>query len=78
MLLDTDTLCNDDDVHKIKIDLFEFKREGAHKLLGSTTTCLDEFKKGKKSFKIGGMKINITSFEMRRSASFLEYIFGGC
>merc|ERR1719329_19112 len=62
ILLDTDTLCNDDDDHKLKIDLFEFKREGTHKLLGSTTTTLDEFKKGKKSFKIGGMKINVTSF----------------
>lgn len=24
------------------------------------------------------MKINVKSFEMRRSASFLEYVFGGC
>lgn len=47
MLIDTDTLCNDDDDHKLKIDLFEFRTQGPHKLMGSTTTSLDDFKNGK-------------------------------
>jgi hypothetical protein len=63
---------------EIKIDFFESKTSGDHKLIGSAYTTLTDLQKGQRSMKFKSNSVEVYQFELKRTVNFLEYVFGGC
>jgi hypothetical protein len=77
-IIDTETLCNNDDEQEIKIDILKFDATGNHKVLGSAFTTLAELKGGKTELSANKETLKLKKFELKPSTSFIEYVFGGC
>ena len=77
-IIDTMTLCNNDDDQEIKIDVLKFDSTGSHKVLGSAYTTLAELKGGPSQLSANKQTLILKKFELKQSTSFIEYVFGGC
>ncbi|XP_037031088.1 copine-9-like [Bradysia coprophila] len=81
------TLCNGDYDRNIKIDCYDNRRNGNHKLIGSTNTCLRSLHDSNASTVMnftnptsGGKNcgvLNVESIQMMEEVSFLDYIGHG-
>ncbi|XP_062517129.1 copine-8-like [Corticium candelabrum] len=87
------TLCNFDYNRMLKIECYDWERDGKHALIGAFTStlnelmmcsrgrksfeCINESKKGKKNYKNSGI-ITLFRCSITPRHSFLDYIRGGC
>ena len=81
------TLCNGDYDRNIKIDCYDNRRNGNHKLIGTTNTCLRSLHDSNASTVMNFTNpssgsancgiLNVESIEMMEEISFLDYIRNG-
>merc|ERR1712000_708794 len=75
---DTNLLCNGVFDQEIKIDFFKSSKSGDHKHIGTSYTDIYTLLNGEKKLKVKNETVEIVNFEIKKSANFLEYVFGGC
>ncbi|KAH9509557.1 Copine-3 [Bulinus truncatus] len=91
--LDLPTLCAGDWSRPVRLTVFDMDKNGSHDLIGLATTsmnemiraisgevswpCINETKKNKSKNYSDSGRIILSSLQMMKEFSFLEYIFGG-
>ncbi|XP_076806884.1 copine-8-like [Clavelina lepadiformis] len=86
-------ICNGDHDRTIKVEVYDWDRDGGHDLIGTFQTsvskllrgpgvdnvyeCINQKKKAKKKKYKNSGMVNLLSIQMQKVASFLDYIRGG-
>jgi len=82
IIIDTDTLCNNDMNQTIMIQMFEYKASGSHKKVGQAEISLGQLVDSGTSLNVkidsSGSMLKINDFALNERVSFLDYVMGGC
>ncbi|CAH2275832.1 copine-8 isoform X1 [Pelobates cultripes] len=68
-------LCNGDFDRTIKVEVYDWDRDGSHDFIGEFTTSYRELSRGQSQFNV--YEVTLLSFLVETEVSFLDYIKGG-
>ncbi|KAL7982730.1 hypothetical protein Chor_010328 [Crotalus horridus] len=68
-------LCNGDYDRTIKVEVYDWDRDGSHDFIGEFTTSYRELSRGQSQFNV--YEVTLLSFLVETEVSFLDYIKGG-
>uniref|UniRef100_A0A8D1IGX0 Copine-5 n=1 Tax=Sus scrofa TaxID=9823 RepID=A0A8D1IGX0_PIG len=68
-------LCNGDYDRTIKVEVYDWDRDGSHDFIGEFTTSYRELARGQSQFNI--YEVTLLSFAVESECTFLDYIKGG-
>uniref|UniRef100_A0A8D2MEK1 Copine 8 n=1 Tax=Zonotrichia albicollis TaxID=44394 RepID=A0A8D2MEK1_ZONAL len=68
-------LCNGDYDRTIKVEVYDWDRDGSHDFIGEFTTSYRELSRGQSQFNV--YEVTLLSFLIETEVSFLDYIKGG-
>ncbi|XP_026641314.1 copine-5 isoform X3 [Microtus ochrogaster] len=68
-------LCNGDYDRTIKVEVYDWDRDGSHDFIGEFTTSYRELARGQSQFNI--YEVTLLSFAVESESTFLDYIKGG-
>uniref|UniRef100_A0A8C5AKK2 Copine Vb n=1 Tax=Gadus morhua TaxID=8049 RepID=A0A8C5AKK2_GADMO len=75
-------LCNGDYDRTIKVEVYDWDRDGSHDFIGEFTTSYRELARGQSQFNIyevsNAFIVTLLSFSVESESTFLDYIKGGC
>uniref|UniRef100_A0A6Q2YWR4 C2 domain-containing protein n=1 Tax=Esox lucius TaxID=8010 RepID=A0A6Q2YWR4_ESOLU len=68
-------LCNGDFDRTIKVEVYDWDRDGSHDFIGEFTTSYRELARGQSQFNV--YEVTLLSFSVESECTFLDYIKGG-
>uniref|UniRef100_A0A4W3GSZ4 Copine Va n=1 Tax=Callorhinchus milii TaxID=7868 RepID=A0A4W3GSZ4_CALMI len=71
-------LCNGDYDRTIKVEVYDWDRDGSHDFIGEFTTSYRELARGQSQFNVYEVSVTLLSFTVESEHTFLDYIKGGC
>uniref|UniRef100_A0A3B4EPL5 C2 domain-containing protein n=1 Tax=Pygocentrus nattereri TaxID=42514 RepID=A0A3B4EPL5_PYGNA len=78
-------LCNGDYDRTVKIDVYDWDRDGSHDFIGEFTTSYRELSRGQSQFNVyevkattTGHRVTLLSFKVESEYTFVDFIRGGC
>uniref|UniRef100_A0A3B4DF72 C2 domain-containing protein n=1 Tax=Pygocentrus nattereri TaxID=42514 RepID=A0A3B4DF72_PYGNA len=70
-------LCNGDYDRTIKIEVYDWDRDGSHDFIGEFSTSYRELSRGQSQFNVYEVSVTLLSFLVDIEVTFLDYIKGG-
>uniref|UniRef100_A0A8C7CM63 Copine family member 9 n=1 Tax=Oncorhynchus kisutch TaxID=8019 RepID=A0A8C7CM63_ONCKI len=75
-------LCNGDYDRTVKVDVYDWDRDGSHDFIGEFTTSYREFSRGQSQFNVYEVKkekitVTLLSFKVESEYTFVDFIRGG-
>uniref|UniRef100_A0A3B4XUK7 Copine-9-like n=1 Tax=Seriola lalandi dorsalis TaxID=1841481 RepID=A0A3B4XUK7_SERLL len=73
-------LCNGDYDRSVKVDVYDWDRDGSHDFIGEFTTSYRELSRGQSQFNVYEVKLSVVtllSFKAESEYTFVDYIRGG-
>uniref|UniRef100_A0A669E5N9 Copine family member 9 n=1 Tax=Oreochromis niloticus TaxID=8128 RepID=A0A669E5N9_ORENI len=74
-------LCNGDYDRTVKVDVYDWDRDGSHDFIGEFTTSYRELSRGQNQFNVyevrHGMEVTLLSFKVESEYTFVDFIRGG-
>uniref|UniRef100_A0A8C9RJP7 Copine 8 n=1 Tax=Scleropages formosus TaxID=113540 RepID=A0A8C9RJP7_SCLFO len=70
-------LCNGDYDRTIKVEVYDWDRDGSHDFIGEFTTSYRELSRGQSQFNVYEVSVTLLSFLVDTEVTFLDYIKGG-
>uniref|UniRef100_A0A4W5RL66 Copine family member 9 n=1 Tax=Hucho hucho TaxID=62062 RepID=A0A4W5RL66_9TELE len=68
-------LCNGDYDRTVKVDVYDWDRNGSHDFIGEFTTSYREFSRGQSQFNV--YEVTLLSFKVESEYTFVDFIRGG-
>ncbi|TWW56353.1 Copine-9 [Takifugu flavidus] len=69
-------LCNGDYDRTVKVDVYDWDRDGSHDFIGEFTTSYRELSRGQNQFSV--YEVTLLSFKVESEHTFVDFICGGC